>query len=354
MINFEKLNKVFSRKRILIPIVLGVGVATWLAVKEFDIEKIKNISFGTQFYFFIFLAILFVALRDFAYIIRLRILTNKSISWKNSFQVIMLWEFASSLTPSVVGGSAVAMFIINKEKISFGRSTAIVMITAIMDELFYVVMVPMIFVFAGLNALFVNGEFELFNISFNTIEIFFIGYFFIVFLIFILIYAIFISPKRFKKILFSISKLRFFKRWQQKFIHIGNDIITTSTELKGKPFSFWAQSFGATLLSWTARFLVVNCLIAAVVSLSFNQHLLVYGRQLIMWVILLISPTPGGSGIAEFFFPIFLDDFIPIGLVAAIALFWRTLTYYPYLFIGTIVFPIWIKRVIRKDKQEEL
>lgn len=64
---------------------------------------------------------------------------------------------------------------------------------------------------------------------------------------------------------------------------------------------------------------------------------------------MLVSPTPGGSGFAEFVFTRFLGEFIPVepailGTVAiAMALIWRLATYYPYLVIGAIMFPRWIK-----------
>ena len=76
--------------------------------------------------------------------------------------------------------------------------------------------------------------------------------------------------------------------------------------------------------------------------------MLVYARQLMMWVIMLISPTPGGSAIAEYFFPIFLREFIkgPQGdLSTIVALFWRLMTYYPYLVLGALILPLWLRRV---------
>ena len=66
----------------------------------------------------------------------------------------MLWEFASALSPGIVGGSAVAMFILNKEKINLGRSTVIVLISAIMDNLFYILMIPIVLLIIGNASLF--------------------------------------------------------------------------------------------------------------------------------------------------------------------------------------------------------
>jgi len=64
-----------------------------------------------------------------------------------------------------------------------------------------------------------------------------------------------------------------------------------------------------------------------------------------MWVILLISPTPGSSGIAEYAFSAFLEDFILVSsLISAIVILWRFLTYYIYLFMGSIVLPRWVRK----------
>ena len=102
-------------------------------------------------------AILFTAGRDFFYMLRIRILTHKKLTWKASFYVIMIWEFASALSPGVVGGAAVAMFILNRESIPFGKATAIVIITAFMDNLFFVVMIPFVFLFIHHSDLFPKG-----------------------------------------------------------------------------------------------------------------------------------------------------------------------------------------------------
>jgi hypothetical protein len=152
-----------------------------------------------------------------------------------------------------------------------------------------------------------------------------------------------------------MSSLPFLKRWKAKAVQTGDDIITTSAEMKGKPVIFWVKTFGATVFSWSARFWVVNALIMAFRTSAdqfthIGDQFLIYGRQLVMWVILLVSPTPGGSGVAEYAFPLFLGDFIPSGLETALGLLWRLFSYYPYLFIGFFILPFWIRRVYKKRK----
>lgn len=343
----HKALKLFSPTRIAIAILLGLGAATYMVVKSFDIKAFENVDWTWTSTFWIFIAIVMMALRDLAYMYRIRVLTDYQINWRNSFDTIMLWEFASAITPSVVGGSAVAVYIVNKEGVNIGRSTAVVMTSALLDELFYIIMVPIIILMVGTASLFpVQMEKTLFGVTLGTEGIFIVGYLFILILTSIITYAVFFRPRGFKWILLQLFKLPFLRKWRVNASETGDEIIVTSKELKGKPFSFWFKSFGATLVSWTARYWVVNFIILAFVPVG--EHLLIYGRQLVMWVIMLISPTPGGAGIAELAFSGFLRDFIPIGLIAALALLWRLISYYPYLFIGAFLLPKWIKKTHSK------
>ncbi len=346
----KKILDFFSFKRVIIPVILGLGVASYLIFRSFDINAFREIEWSGHTVFYLFVSILLVVVRDLAYMIRIRVLTENQLSWKQSFQVILLWEFASAVTPSVIGGAAVALFIINKEGISMGRTTAIVLITALLDELFYIIMVPTVIVLAGTENLFIsNGEYLLFNTRFGTQGVFVIGYVFIIILTTIIAYGVFINPRGAKYFLVGIFKLSFLRKWRTKAAETGEDIITTSAELKGKKAWFWLKAFAATFFSWTARFWVVNMLVMAFVG--YGDHLLIYARQLVMWVILLISPTPGGSGVAEYVFSGFLGDFIPSeGLVPAMGLTWRLISYYPYLIIGVILLPIWLRRVYSRGK----
>lgn len=340
----NQVKQLFTAKKIAIPIVIGLIVAFYMLWENTDWYEFKKIEWHWQMAFWLTVALLMMAIRDLAYMYRIRVLTDKQISWRNSFDVIMLWEFASAITPSVVGGTGVALYILNKEGLCAGKSTAIVLITAFFDELFYIITVPLVIVFIGTQYLFpVELQKEIFGLIFSAKGIFIIGYCFTLLLALIIIYGVFISPKTLKKLLVNIFKVKFLRRWQNKIEQVGDDIILTSKQLKGKSFLFWLKAFFATILSWTARFWVVNFILLAFTSV--DDHLLIYGRQLVMWVIMLISPTPGGSGIAEFAFEGFLADFTPLGLAGLMAVLWRLFSYYPYLFMGVIVLPRWLKKV---------
>lgn len=347
------IRQLLSPQKIAIPIVIGLAAATYLLITEVDFNAMKQIQFTWTSVLWLFVALIMVGFRDLGYMFRLRILSDKTISWRNVFDDIMLWEFSSAVTPSVVGGSGVAIFILNKEKLSVGRSTAVVMTTAFLDELFYALMVPLLFILLGGDNLFPAHleEVKVMGITTGLKQGFWIGYGFILLLISLILFGIFISPTKFKNLLISVFKFPLLKRWASKAEETGDEVITTSAELRTKPILFWLKAFMATALSWTARYLVANFILMAFTGLSFTQNLVILARQLVMWVIMLISPTPGGAGIAEFAFKEFLSEFSPIGMSAVtLALIWRIYTYYPYLFLGAIILPRWIQRVYLKRK----
>lgn len=342
--DFERLWAFFNWKKVLLPIVIGLGFTVYFIADDFSLTAFKSVDIGGWFFLFIGLAILFSVMRDLGYMFRIMLLSGHRLSLKRAFQVIMLWEFASAITPSVVGGSAVAAFILNAEKIKLGRATSIVMVTAFLDELFYVLAVPVVMLLIGLPALFnISSNFSLFGVTLHITSIFIIGYSFMLLLISIISYAIFIRPRSFRAGILRLFRWRRLSRWFDKANGFTGDLLLTSEEFRGRGVFYWVKAFGYTVFSWMSRFLVVNMLILA---FSGNgDQLLIFARQLVMWVILLISPTPGGSGVAEMSFDGFFYQFVDGGMVNAVALIWRMLTYYSYIILGLLVLPYWFRRV---------
>ena len=77
--------------------------------------------------------------------------------------------------------------------------------------------------------------------------------------------------------------------------------------------------------------------------------LLVFGRQFVVWVVLMVSPTPGGSGISEWLFANYYGDLIgDLGVAAVLALVWRLFSYYIYLIAGVSLLPGYFGKNARK------
>jgi uncharacterized membrane protein YbhN (UPF0104 family) len=338
------------------PIIIGLGVVGYLFYREFNPKAFDVITFSTWSVFWIFIAICFMGLRDFGYMLRLKVLTENKFSLRQCFRVIMLWEFTSAITPSAVGGTAVATLYVNKEGLSVGRSSAVVMITSFLDELYFVLFFPIVLLIVSPSALFGLGITTGGVVKFSEDLFLFclIGYIVKFVWVVLLSYGLFFNPRGLKWLLMLIFKLPLLRRWKHGANRAGSDIILSSREYRSKSIGFWLKAFGTTFLSWTSRYFVVNALLLAFFAVG--DHMLIFARQLAMWIIMLISPTPGGSGFAEYIFTRYLGEFIPVepvmlgSVVIAMALLWRMISYYPYLLIGAIVFPRWIKsKFIQKD-----
>ena len=148
--------RVFSLWRILLPVLIGLTFIGFLVYRSWDNTNIEDFSLNDYplFYWGIGLTLCLVIVRMLAYMYRIIVLSKGVLSFKQSFQVISLWEFASAVTPSIIGGTAIAMFLLAKEKLSLGKSTAIVLVTAFLDELFFILFAPLLFFVVGFSAIF--------------------------------------------------------------------------------------------------------------------------------------------------------------------------------------------------------
>ena len=343
-------SKVFNTLRtssIWLPVTLGICVVVYLITSEHSLYQLSLIRQANWRY--MLLAFLAVIVRDVGYIYRIKVLTNNELSWLSSFYVIVLWEFSSAVTPSVVGGGIVAIFLLLKEKISLGKSLAYVIITSIFDNLFFI----------SATTLGFFGVYEPIFTSISTIGsqlgsslkwLFWLSYTVVFTYTLVMLLAIFVRPRLFKWLLIRITRIRFLRKWQYTARRHGEELVLISETLQGKPPIYWLRLGCITLVVWSVRYLVVNMIMAAYVDLCFSDHLMILGKQIIMWTIMLVSPTPGSSGTAEFFYKQLYES--TLGEYTLITnILWRMLAYYIYLIVGLICLPRWVKRVLPVKKQ---
>lgn len=339
----QDLENTFSPLKVYLTIFFGLGMTIYLFYtqnRENDFNKILyKLSQPNIMWFIIAILVLFV--RDLGYMFRIRYLTNKELDWKGSIYTILLWEFASAITPSVVGGTSIAIFILSKEGIKFGKALAYVMLTAILDNSFFLLATPIV-LFSNKN-IFPQDNSILFGVPFPIETLFYFSYTLIAIYTIIMSYGLLIQPKVFKWILLKVTHIKFLKRWNKNAIQYGEEIIIASKELKNKNVNYWIKAIVSTIFVWSARYFLLNCLFAAYNSnLTILTHLDIFAKQIILWVTQLISPTPGGSGFAIYFLS---KIFAGGSLIIGIGLIWRVLTFFTYLILGSIAFPRWIKRV---------
>ncbi len=339
----KNLQNIFSPSKIYLAVFLGLGMTSYLFYSQNEEKNVYAIlkELAQPTISWIFIAILFLLVRDLGYIFRIRYLTSKELDWKASTYTILLWEFASAITPSVVGGTTIAIFILSKEGIKFGKALAYVMLTAILDNSFFLLAALLILVSS--QDIFPQETSIFLGISLPIASLFYISYSLIAIYTFFMVYGLLAKPRAFKWILLKITSFKLFKHWKKNAIQYGDEINIASQELKNKGHLYWFRSISSTIFIWCARYLLLNCLFAAYTNeMNFITHLDIFAKQIILWVTQLISPTPGGSGFAIYFLS---KIFAGGSLVVGIGLIWRILTYFSYLILGSIALPRWIRRV---------
>ena len=336
--------------RVVLPVALGVGVAIWLFKRDIDSATLQSIVFDSRTVMGLCLALLFVAGRDFGLAWRFHTIAAGDLTWRRAWRTDIMCAFTSAITPSVVGGSALAIFYLNREGIKLGRATALTLTTLFLDELFFVVFCPVILLLLPWDDLFGmpgvdSAGSDLFLGGVKVV--FWLVYAGIVIWTTILYFAIIARPDGSKRVLLRIASWRWLRRWRESIVGMADNMEATSAWVKGRSLRWWAEVFGGTVLSWFSRYFVVNALFWAFVPSA--SGLLVFGRQFVVWVVLMVSPTPGGSGISEWLFANYYGDLIgDLGVAAVLALVWRLFSYYIYLIAGVSLLPGYFGKNARK------
>lgn len=348
----KKIFQTLNPNKIWVPVIIGLAIVFGMFYFDPSVNKESLSGIFDASIKWIVVAILVILFRDAGYVYRIREITDRKLTWKRAIYVIILWEFASAVTPSVVGGTAVAIFILNKEGIKLGRAIAYVMVTAILDNLFFVIGAPIILFFAKGN-IFPESKLLEMHLENSMEAIFWISYSLYASYSVVMAAALFYKPRVFKWVLIKIFSIKWLRKWKHDAQEYGNQIIEASKELSGKKWSYWWPIILATIFIWSSRYLMLNALISAFVPLAAFEHVIIFARQVIMWIVMMISPTPGSSGTAEFFFGQFFTEFLA-NYTFVTSILWRLLSYYPYLILGAFFLPRWVKQVFFKKKKSKI
>ena len=342
--------------RIVLPVLIGIGVVIYMVTKQFNMDEFAEImaeASGSTLVW-VFVAIGILILRHLAYAYRLRVLSDGAFSWRKCIELIFIWEFSAAVSPTSVGGSAVAFFVLAQEKLSTAKTATIVLYTIVLDTLFFVGTLPILLAIFGTDMIrppsddgtsFLDGWGWYFIFAYCLMATY--GTLFY--------YGLFRQPKRIRRLLRWVTGFGFLKKYRPAATEIGDEIIIASGELKKKRAPFHLKAFLATMTAWSCRFLLLNALIIAFtnVPVEFWEQFRLYARLETMFVIIAFSPTPGGAGFVEILFNGFLTDYMENSTYSTtISTLWRIMTYYSYLLIGVIVIPNWLRNIINQRQKK--
>jgi uncharacterized protein (TIRG00374 family) len=335
--------------RMIIPILLGMVAVAYLFYSQFDAEKFRSIEWSAHAWWWLAGALFLLVLRHLSYAFRLKVLTRGHFSYWKCLELIVIWEFSSALTPTSKGGPFVMLFVLTQEKLSAGRTAAAVFYTMVCDTGFFVVLLPTLLWLYGPPMLFPGMQhFGDVGLASGT---FFITYSMMVMYWSVLVFFLFLKPKASKSVLGWLAKQRLLKKFAPRLNFLGHEFSLAATEMRSQSWLYHFKVLLGTFGSWTSKFLMINCIIIALVPstpVDGATQAFIYARLVAMFTIMAFSPTPGGAGLAEIALAGFISDYVPQGIGIVVALIWRGMAYYGYLLLGALVVPGWVNARLRE------
>ncbi len=332
----ENPRKYFSMKYLVISIALsiaGMGVVFYLTYTPNGLEYLRPKRLPG-----LFIALIVSFLRVWFVAAKIRYLAERKLGWMQSFRVVLAWDFTSAVTPSTIGGAPLATYAMSKEGLSLGQSTAIILYSVLLDQLWFALSIPILLI-AGIYYEVVPE-----NIGMVGDVSMFLIYAGLLIYAALLAYGVLKNPAALKKVVNFVFRLPFLRRWKEPMAREAERLEEYSHELRKKPPSFLIKTFLLSSMSWVCRIALPTIVI---LSLLPAPEILSLLRSLAMNLAFLIMPTPGGSGGVEGLFAIFQGPLIDREVFIGLSVFvWRIISYYISIGLGMMAMTWYINRSV--------
>ncbi|WP_406662438.1 flippase-like domain-containing protein [Methanolobus sp. ZRKC3] len=280
-----------------------------------------------------------ICLHAFSYLIwgmRIRVLCRAlghDIGVIKSVEIVTSSALAASITPSSLGGEPLRIHLLNMDRMSLGKASAVILGERLLDGILILSLAPFsIYIFRNILA----------DSGFETILI--VAEFFLVGILLLLMYAIWRPGPTRSFSYFIVNRITpfFSDRTDAKIEHVikkvDNELDNFHESivllLKEGRKGLMIAIFG-TLLFWVVEFSLLY-----VVLLGLNLHvdiLAVFASQIIIMLLMVLPATPGASGVAELGAATVFSIFVPSHVLGITVLAWRALTFYMNLIVGSFV-----------------
>ncbi len=330
----------FSLWQILLPVGISFLVVALLMRENITADSFEGFVLTRRSMTGIGLAIIAWGVQNLAMGHRYYTLAYPYMSKQGALRVTFLVDFASAVTPSAVGGSSVAFLFMGREGVSVGRATAITIGGLFLDELLMSIigLFLLFFVHKGLGIEDIPALSVGIHITLVMLTV-------ILSLWTLALYiSLFHKPAWVGNIFLWITSWKLFRRWRRGAERLKSDLLMASQEMREMNGWYWVKLFGATVISWGARF-TIACLLVYGFSTMDMDWMVAYIRQMAIWLLAIIIPTPGGSGFSEYMFKVAYVDYLPNPAIALmVALVWRAITSFSYLVIGPVILTFQLRR----------
>lgn len=265
---------------------------------------------------------------------RISFISRHALGFKAGIRSQLTWDFASNISPSVVGGAPLTAYYIAREsRLSSGKTIAIGDVSAVMtyvmllDQVWFALSVPVILVAAFFM--------EVIPSSVGMVGLWTAVVYFIVLMMYaaLFAYATLYRPDVLGRVADRIFRLPLLRKYRVRVADEMKEFELRAAVLRRQKSDFFLRGFLLTTGTWLARYALAVFVIWSFVP-DVDTLLLVM-RSIAMTISSLVLPTPGGAGGIEGLYALFFSDLLPDkSLLAPSLLTWRILGSYIFLIFG--------------------
>jgi uncharacterized protein (TIRG00374 family) len=310
----------------------------YFTINAQTIQYLSQMTFRVEFYLFFGIAILLNVAYWVIWGARLKVLSRAidstvKVSLWEATKIVIANQFLAGITPSVAGGEPVRIYLLNKDGLSAGGATAVVLGERLIDAIFILLLVPFgFFVFQNR----IDAQLIKYGLTIGVI----------VFVAGIILFALALKyPKKTRALLCTISEKvsRFSKKKEHSSSvadRIGREVDNFHSSMvmfltKGRNAFFGAG--GLTVLMWSTGFMIPSMILLGLGLPPFFVES--YAAQALLMIIVFLPTTPGSSGVTELGMAALYGVLLGAShqyLLGVFVLLFRFITYHMNMICGAI------------------
>lgn len=280
-----------------------------------------------------FLMTLGVALLDYLRLWLLVAGLGERLPFLFGLELIYANTFFSAITPFATGGGALQVYMMHEKGISIAKGIASTAMKFIQSIVFLGISSPLLLIFFPELVQTANIKYLFFytSISFGIATAFYMT----------VLFWPWATRSIVAFLLTLLQRLRLIHaeratRWNEKIIHIIQEFSSSFKSYFGGGKVYILLGFLCTILLFLIQFTIPVVLMWA---FGLKVDLLpVIANQLVLMAVMYFIPTPGSSGVAEGGFAFIFMKFVPSHILGLLVIFWRFLTSYMGVIIGSYIF----------------
>lgn len=335
----------FTGRRAFWPILLSLAVLIFIGWLTWEPGALAQL-FRVVNLWLLFAAAGMIVLRVFVGGYRLKYSSHHHLTYSASVRGQVIWDFASSVTPSIIGGAPVAAILISRDgDRPIGEITAIMLFAMLMDQIWFALAV----FFLVTASLFVDVYPDaLGKVGAGLFTTYFVG---MMLWATFFAYSTLVRPELLQSLVRKVFHIKWLRRFQDRVEGELENWRERAKILRSQPVAFYLYGLVFAGLAWTFRYLTLFLIVSSVHQVPSAVQFI--ARTMAMLHLALVLPTPGGSGGIEGMYALFFTEpLIPKGFVAPTLLVWRFMAYYVSIGIGLVITTHVVDRWRKRNKSK--